>query len=131
VHQPVHNPTYPQAQSRFGFQFYRVLTHPDEVIRASIDPKMVGLLRRVIKGQHDCAICRTTLNLDPNDCSSPGLLGYLHGDFTKDIDVVAVAACVACVRKLGNEATAKTVSQIFADDVLGGGHVEQVQCGTA
>jgi hypothetical protein len=112
-------------------QHYRVATHPEEAIRAMIDPRMVGLFRRVLKRQHDCALCQTTLDLDPESDSSPGLMGFLHGDFGKDVDAVCVAACVACTLKLGDEGASRALCQEFVDTCAGGGTVQLVQGGTA
>jgi hypothetical protein len=115
----------------FQLQSFRVLTHPEECLKASVDPNMVGLFRRVRKGEHDCALCQTSLNLDPTSDSSLGFMGYLHGDLGKDVDAVAVAACVGCTLKLGDEKVTRAIGQEFADSCCGGGTVEVVQGGTA
>ena len=117
--------------SIFQFQCYCVLTHPEETIRALVDPRLVGLFRRMIRGQHDCSICRRTLNLDPTSDDSPGVVGYMHGDLPDEIAVVGVAACCGCVKKLGAVEVARTVGQMFVDELCGGGTVEMVQAGTA
>jgi len=121
---PQNNTSGSAAQSHFGFQCYRVLSDPVEVIKASIDPRLIGLFRRILRGGHDCAICRTTLNLDPESSASPGLMGYAHGN----IDV-AMAACVTCTLRLGDEGAERAMCQEFADEI--GGKVEVLQAGRA
>jgi hypothetical protein len=60
----------------FQLQAYRVLSHPAECLKALIDPNMVGLFKRIMRGGQDCALCQTSLNLDPTSDSSPGLMGF-------------------------------------------------------
>jgi hypothetical protein len=125
------NKRAPAQRRFFQLQSFRVLSHPEEVIRALVDPRLVGLFRRVMRGQHDCAICQTALNLDPTSVSSPGVVGFLHGNLGDEVDAVAVAACVACTLKLGDEGASRALCQEFADSCCGGGTVELVQGGTA
>jgi hypothetical protein len=101
-----------------------VLSDPTEVIRASIDPRLVGLLERIMRGGHDCAICQTTLNLNPESTASPGLLGFAHGATT-----VAMAACVRCVVVLGDQGAEIAMCEGFAAAI--DGTVEVLQGGRA
>lgn len=116
--------------SIFQLQPFRVLSHPEECMMAFFDPRLVPLFKRLMKHGHDCAICQTTMNLDPESSASPGIVGYLHGDLD-GIDSVAVAACVRCTLKLGEEGTSRAICQEFLDSCAGGGTVNFVQGGTA
>jgi hypothetical protein len=99
---------------------------------AMSDPITHELLRRISWGMHDCYICRRTLDLKSLDGdSTPGIVGYMHGDLPKEIDGIGMAACSACAKKLGDKRTSKTITQMFADECCGGGKVEMVQGGTA
>jgi hypothetical protein len=117
--------------SIFQLQPFRVLSHPEECMMALIDPRLVPLFKRIIRGGHDCAICQATMNLDPTSDSSPGVVGFVHGDLGAGIDAVAVAACVACTLKLGDEGASRAICQEFVDSCAGGGTVATVQGGTA
>ena len=117
--------------SIFQLQCLNVIENPEELPRIMIDPRMVKLFRRIMRGQHDCAICQTCLNLDPDSFASPGVLGYVHGDLGTGIDAVAVAACVACTLKLGDEGVSLAIGQEFVDTCAGGGTVSLVQGGRA
>ena len=120
------------TRSIFQFQHYAVLTHPAQKSMAMRDPITRELLRRISWGMHDCYICRRTLDLKSRDGdSTPGLVGFMHGDLPKEIDGVGMAACRACAMKLGDVETSRTITQMFADEVCGGGTVELVQGGTA
>ena len=119
------------TKSIFQFQCCSLISHPEEIFKALIDPRLVGLFKRVLNGKHDCYICRATLDLDPGADSSPGLVGFMHGDFPKEVDAVALAACCGCVRKLGDELAARTITRMFADECCGGGEVRLVEGGVA
>jgi hypothetical protein len=121
----------PRKRQIFQLQAYRLLSHPAETIKALIDPRLVGLFQRILRGGQDCALCQTTLNLDPESLASPGIAGFGHGDLGTGIDVVAVAACVACTLKLGDEGVTRAIGQEFVDSCAGGGTVELVQGGVA
>lgn len=112
----------------FQLQVYCARTHREEHPKALIDPNLTGLFRRIIRGQHDCYICRRTLDLDPVSDTSPGLICYAHGDRPQ---VVGMAACRACAVKLGNEQTARMIGEMFVDECCCGGTVELVQGGNA
>jgi hypothetical protein len=118
------------CRRHFQLESYRVLTNPIDTIRASMDPRMVALFRRIMRGEHDCGLCRVCLNFDPKSDSSPGLVGYLHGDLD-GIDAIAVAACCRCVRAHGDDGTARAICQEFVDEVCGGGEVTLVRGGRA
>ena len=121
----------PRQRQIFQLQAYRVLTHPEEAARALIDPRLVELFRRIMKGGQDCALCRTCLNFDPESLASPGIVGFVHGDFPEEVEIVAVAACVACTLRLGDEGVTCALGQDFVDLCCGGGTVEVVQGGVA
>jgi hypothetical protein len=113
----------------FQLQAYRVL-HPVERLKAVVDPRLVELFHRIMRGEQDCAICQTTLHLDAS-LASPGVAGYLHGDFPKGVEIVCVAACTACTLKLGDEGVLRAIGQEFVDSCAGGGSVQLVQSGVA
>jgi hypothetical protein len=114
------------------FQAYAVLTYPEQRLLAMTDPRTREMLRRISWFEHDCYICNRTMDLASHDGdATPGIIGYMHGDLPDEIGAVTVAVCSACVRKLGDDATALQVSQMFIDEHFGGGHVEHVQCGRA
>ena len=116
----------------FQLQCYCVLTHAMDHFMAIADPIIVGVLSRVAKGKCDCVICRRTLDLKSfGGDSTPGILGYMHGDLPDEVNAVGVAVCCACVRELGDKKAAMTISQMFVNECGGGGTVELVQGGTA
>ena len=120
------------TRSIFQFQHYAVLTHPAQKSMAMRDPITRELLRRISWGMHDCYICRRTLDLKSRDGdSTPGLVGFMHGDLPKEINGVGMAACRACAMKLGDVETSRTITQMFADEVCGGGEVSLVHGGIA
>jgi hypothetical protein len=114
----------------FQFQGYYVLSHPVESIRALVDPRLVGMFRRILRGGQDCGLCGAVLNLDPESVASPGIVGFVHGDLD-GIDAIGVAACVACTLRLGDEGVTRAIGQEFVDTCAGGGTVELVQGGVA
>ena len=73
----------PRQRQIFQLHAYRVLTHPEDAVRALIDPRLVELFRRIMKGGQDCALCRTCLNFDPESLASPGIAGFVHGDLPR------------------------------------------------
>ena len=116
----------------FQFHCYCVLSYPEQKSMAMDDPITRELLRRISWGEHDCYICNRTLDLKSLDGdSTPGLVGFMHGDLPKEIDGVGMAACAACAAKLGDVETSRTITQMFADEVCGGGTVTMLQGGTA
>jgi hypothetical protein len=129
--QPDDNVNSNRRQRHFQLQAYRVLSHPAETLMAVTDKITARMLNRIAKGGHDCAICGATLNLDPKSDSSPGIIGYLHGDFPKDIDGIGVTVCCDCVTRLGDKEAARTTVQMFLDEKCGGGTVTELQGGTA
>jgi hypothetical protein len=117
---------------RFLLQAYHVLADPVDRLKAITDPNTVILLGRISRGLHDCTLCRVPLDLDPKSDRSPGIVGYLHGDFPKEIGAIAVCACVRCVETLGNDGAALAPGKTFADELCGGGGtVQLVQGGVA
>lgn len=118
--------------SIFSFHCYCVLTHPAQKTMAMDDPITRELLRRISWGKHDCYICRWTLDLKTlGGDSTPAVIGYVHGDLPKGMEGVAMAACAACSKDLGDQETSRTMTQMFADEHCGGGTVKMVQGGTA
>ena len=114
------------------FHCYCTHTHPAQKAMAMDDPLTRELLRRISWGEHDCYICRRTLDLKSRDGdSTPGVVGYVHGDLPKDMEGIAMAACTACARKLGDQETSRQITQMFADEQCGGGTVSLVQGGVA
>ena len=114
------------------FHCYCTHTHPAQKAMAMDDPLTRELLRRISWGEHDCYICRRTLDLKSRDGdSTPGVVGYVHGDLPKDMEGIAMAACTACARKLGDQETSRQITQMFADEQCGGGAVSLVQGGVA
>jgi hypothetical protein len=115
----------------FSLQVYRVLSHPAEKLMAITDPITVRMLGRIAKGKADCVLCRVCLNLDSKSDTSPGLIGYWHGDFAEGVEAIGVVACCKCVLDLGNEEVARTIGEMFVNEKCGGGTVEMVQGGVA
>ena len=81
----------------FSFHCYCVISCPEHKDMAMADPRTRELLRRISWGKHDCYICRRTLDLKSRDGdSTPGMVGFMHGDLPEGVNGVAMAACSAC-----------------------------------
>jgi hypothetical protein len=133
--QYVHSQPAPHRQGAprgrlFQLQAANLLEHPEELLKFLSNPWFNDLGRRIKRGQHDCALCQTTLTLDPDSHASPGTIGFANGDFGPDVPVVIVAACTACTLKHGHD-TVRAIGQELADDVFGGGTVQLVEGGSA
>ena len=110
-----------------------LVSHPEAAIVAVMDPRLVGVIQRIAKGQHDCALCRATLELDPDmGDDALGVVGFLHGDVGDDVGAIGVAVCCACTRALGDDGVGRALSLSFAAEFCGGGEILEVaQGGTA
>jgi hypothetical protein len=116
------------APGRFAsvFHFYAVLAAPEEAIKAVLDPATLDLLKAIVRGGRDCALCEKELSL--NAQNTPGLLGYFQLD---DGRLVALCCCDACVETLGSIKAAKQACHAFVDARCGGGTVEVYRGGSA
>ena len=122
----------PPGRGVLTLQAYHVLSCPEHHLMAATDKVTMQMIVRIGAGKHDCYICRRLLVLDPKlGDAAPGLLGYIHGDLPPEVSAVAVAACCGCVRHLGDQETARTIVQMFADEQFGGGTVFETAGGTA
>jgi hypothetical protein len=133
VSNPTESAAQPGSRDRkglFQLQAYRVL-HPVERLKAVVDPRLVELFHRIMRGGQDCALCRQTLDLDAESLASPGVIGYLHGDLPAEVPFVGVAACISCTFRLGDEGVLRAIGQEFVDSCAGGGTVELVRGGAA